>query len=81
MEFLKCPSLKISFIIVQRIFAELLGGYFMPQIMEDLDKPSCVMCEFFMSRIKSWLQDGHTVDELEGDLKKICSLLPGTVTV
>ena len=53
----------------------------MPQIIEDLGKPSCVMCEFLMSRVKSWLEDGHTVDELEGDLKKICSLLPGSVTV
>ena len=73
--------LNINLIIIQRIFAELLGGYIMPQITEDLGKPSCVMCEFLMSRVKSWLEDGHTVDELEGDLKKICSLLPGSVTV
>ena len=53
----------------------------MPQIMEGLDKPSCVMCEFLMSRVKSWLEDGHTADELEGGLKKICRLLPGSVTV
>ena len=61
--------------------SELLGGYFMPQVLEDSNKPSCVMCEFFMSRVKSWLEDGHTADQLEGELKEICNLLPGTVKV
>ena len=53
----------------------------MPQMVETMNKPSCVMCEFLMQRIKSWLEDGHTADELEGDLEKMCNLLPGTVSV
>ena len=53
----------------------------MPQMVEAMNKPSCVMCEFLMQRIKSWLEDGHTADELEGDLEKMCNLLPGTVSV
>ena len=53
----------------------------MPPMVEDINKPSCVMCEFFMSRVKEWLNDGHTVDELENDMKMICGILPGSVTV
>ena len=53
----------------------------MPPMVEDIEKPSCVMCEFFMSRVKEWLNDGHTVDELENDMKMICGILPGSVTV
>ena len=53
----------------------------MPQMVEDMNKPSCVMCEFLMQRVKSWLEDGHTVDELEGDLEKMCNMLPESVSV
>ena len=53
----------------------------MSPMVEDINKPSCVMCEFFMSRVKEWLNDGHTVDELKNDMKMICGILPGSVTV
>ena len=39
------------------------------------------MCEFVMHRLREWLQDGHTQDELETGLEEICSVMPESVKV
>jgi hypothetical protein len=53
----------------------------MPQTVEAMNKPGCVICEFVMHRLREWLQDGHTQDELEEGLEQICALMPGSVKV
>jgi len=58
---------------------QLIGGYFMPQAVEEMNKPGCVICEFVMHRLREWLQDGHTQDDLEQGLEEICALMPGSV--
>ena len=60
---------------------ELTGGHLMPQTVEAMNKPGCVICEFVMHRLREWLQDGHTQDELEEGLEQICALMPGSVKV
>ena len=53
----------------------------MPQTVETMNKPGCVLCEFVMHRLREWLQDGHTQDELKQGLEQICALMPGSVKV
>ena len=49
--------------------------------VEERSSPGCVMCEFVMHRLREWLQDGHTQDELETGLEEICSVMPESVKV
>ena len=49
--------------------------------MNAKSKPGCVLCEFVMHRVREWLQDGHTVDELEEGLDEICNMMPNSVKV
>ena len=49
--------------------------------MNTKSKPGCVLCEFVMHRVREWLQDGHTVDELEEGLDEICDMMPNSVKV
>ena len=53
----------------------------MPQSVEEMNTPGCVVCEFVMHRLREWLQDGHTQDELQQGLEEICALMPGSVKV
>ena len=53
----------------------------MPQVVEEMNKPGCVICEFVMHRLREWLQDGHTQDEIEDGLEEICSVMPESVKV
>ena len=55
----------------------MVGG----QTMNAKSKPGCVLCEFVMHRVREWLQDGHTVDELEEGLDEICNMMPNSVKV
>ena len=53
----------------------------MPPVVGEVTKPGCVICEFVMHRVREWLQDGHTQDEIQEGLDEICSLMPQSVKV
>ena len=60
---------------------DLVGGYFAPQTVVDMDKPGCVICEFVMHRLREWLEDGHTQDEIQEGLAEICAAMPSSLKV
>ena len=53
----------------------------MPRTVEEMSKPGCTICEFVMHRVREWLEDGHTQDEIEEGLEEICSMMPNSVKV
>jgi len=43
------------------------------------EKPTCVLCEFVMTKLESYLKDGQTVDEIKKYVEEICEELPGSI--
>ena len=71
----KCGQCHLSYFFPAKLW--MVGG----QTMNAKSKPGCVLCEFVMHRVREWLQDGHTVDELEEGLDEICNMMPNSVKV
>ena len=46
-----------------------------------MNKPGCAICEFVMHRLREWLQDGHTQDEIQEELREMCGLMPSSLKV
>ena len=57
----------------------LVGGYFAPKTVIEMKRPGCVICEFVLYRLREWLQDEHTRDEMEKKLNDICAHMPSSL--
>lgn len=44
------------------------------------DPPSCVLCEFVMTKLESELKNATTQDEIKHTVENICKIMPRTVS-
>ena len=75
------PACFYTFNLICWHSTELIGGYFAPQTVVEMNKPGCAICEFVMHRLREWLQDGHTQDEIQEELREMCGLMPSSLKV
>ena len=57
----------------------LIGGYFVPQTALVMGKPGCVICEYALHELQSWLGDFRTEQKIESGLRYLCGRLPNSV--
>ena len=61
------------------IISELIGGYFSPEVVEVMDKPGCIMCEYVIHKVQHFLSDNKTEEEIEHALEQVCGYMPKAV--
>ena len=57
----------------------LIGGYFMPKTAVVLGKPGCVICEYALHELQSWLGNVRTEQKIESGLRYLCGRMPNSV--
>ena len=53
----------------------------MPEVAQEMVRPGCVLCEFVMYRLKEWLQDDHTQEDIQEGLHRVCMTAPDSLKV
>jgi len=51
----------------------------MPEVAQEMVRPGCVLCEFVMYRLKEWLQDDHTQEDIQEGLHRVCMTAPDSL--
>ena len=59
----------------------LIGGYFSPEIVSVMEKPSCVFCEYLLHSLEEMLKDDKTREKIETALDNICKVMPNSLEV
>lgn len=57
----------------------LVGGYFTPESVQIMSKPSCVICEYVLHELENLLKDKKTKEAVEEAMDQICNVLPEQV--
>ena len=59
----------------------LIGGYFVPQTVQEAEKPGCIICEYAVTELVDYLDNNKTEVAIEKALVRLCLKLPKSVKV
>jgi len=56
--------------------ASLNGGLYVPSSVAMTEKPTCVLCEFVLHQLQTFLKDGQTEEEIKAAVHGVCNVMP-----